>query len=473
MTEMTPEVLKFTGKPENNKNNYSNLGKEVDGSLARVLEPADNSDGLNQDVHDFLKKEGKFAEDESSKIKAEIFGIKKTIKIDGTGNVLPFTKIAPEGALITNYPEVRKAPPGVVIGPVGNQGREASGGDRTGGEKKKGRGVRILAGAIAGVVATAGLGYGIFKDKIDSFFGGGVDPNSLPPGQTVSASGEMPSQSENIESPTPSTEVTPEVTQSPSPEPTETPIVLDEFGFSEERKAELTQQFQDFLNKQGEFTPEKMSLIMMETPSNLDKNEVGLGIADTGDVPRMQGYFFDYLEKDGRIFLFVGFDGKDGNRFITPLEIPIYYYESFKQSRFDVIQYKKNTITVEGENTESQDYSDDESKLISLLNSIKSGIVMFNLISQEFDESKWDKYDLGAETRQNVTDYVKEVNSKVELTFGLFQLSPQNGIPSYTNPDRIKGDSESILKITSSDEMSKINIDQVPMISSISYFRDK
>jgi len=238
-------------------------------------------------------------------------------------------------------------------------------------------------------------------------------------------------------------------------------------------KRSLTQQFQDFLNKQGEFTPEKMSLIMMETPSNLDKNEVGLGIADTGDVPRMQGYFFDYLEKDGRIFLFVGFDGKDGNRFITPLEIPIYYYESFKQSRFDVIQYKKNTITVEGENTESQDYSDDESKLISLLNSIKSGIVMFNLISQEFDESKWDKYDLGAETRQNVTDYVKEVNSKVELTFGLFQLSPQNGIPSYTNPDRIKGDSESILKITSSDEMSKINIDQVPMISSISYFRDK
>jgi len=56
------------------------------------------------------------------------------------------------------------------------------------------------------------------------------------------------------------------------------------------------------------------------------------------------------------------------------------------------------------------------------------------------------------------------------LSFGLFQLLPQNNIPPYTNPDKIKGDSESILRLNSSEEMGKINVNQVPMTTSIAYF---
>jgi len=253
---------------------------------------------------------------------------------------------------------------------------------------------------------------------------------------------------------------TPSPTPTPSPEPT--PIV-DEYGFTEERKAELALHFQDFLNKKGEFTSEKMSLAMAETLSILDKSEVGLGIVDTGDTPRIQGYFFDYLEKEGRIFLFMGFDGKDGKRFITPLEIPFYFYETLESARFMVGEYKENSIKSDYNTLE--DYSDDKEKLISLLNDLKGRVLLFNLRDLIYNGS-----DVDPAVRDKVINFNNEANSRVVLAFGLFQLLPQNKIPPYTNPDKIKGDSESILRITSPEEMGRINIDQVPMIITIDYF---
>jgi len=258
---------------------------------------------------------------------------------------------------------------------------------------------------------------------------------------------------------------TPSPTPTPSPEPT--PIV-DEYGFSEERKAELQDQFQAFLNKQGEFTSEKMSLAMMETLSNLNKSEVGLGIVN--DVPEIQGYFFDYLEKEGRIFLFMGFDGKDGKRFITPLEIPIYFYEALEPAYFGVREYKENSVVARGENIKAEDYSDDKEKLVSLLHDLKGRVLVFSLHTHKYNESEVDGLGLDPINRDKVVVFIREANSKVELTFGLFQLLPQNKIPPYKNSEKIKSDSESILKLTSPEEMGNINIDQVPIILNIYYF---
>ena len=56
--------------------------------------------------------------------------------------------------------------------------------------------------------------------------------------------------------------VAPTATAAPSPTPTAVPTpATDELSFTEERRAELKQQFQDFLNKEGEFTPEEISSI--------------------------------------------------------------------------------------------------------------------------------------------------------------------------------------------------------------------
>lgn len=271
--------------------------------------------------------------------------------------------------------------------------------------------------------------------------------------------------------PEPTVSVTAAPTATPTVAPTSIPTpAVDEYGFTEERKAELNQQFQDFLNKEGEFTPEKMSQIMMETMSKLDKDEVGLGIVDGGDVPRIQGVFFDYLEKDGRIFLFVGFDGKDGSRFITPIEIPYYFYKSYEPAQFAVMKHKENSIAIAGEDINGEDYSNNEEKLVSLLVCLKGKVLIFNLNHKRIDESAGDNLNLDAKDLDDVNMYINEVNLKVELTFGLYQLLAQNKIPSYTNPDKIKGDSESILKLTNPEEMGKINIDLVPITTSIGYF---
>jgi len=138
--------------------------------------------------------------------------------------------------------------------------------------------------------------------------------------------------------PTETAALAPTATSTPtaSPVPTLSPI------FSEARTAELNQQFQDFLNKEVEFTQEKIASMMMITQSVLANDKVGLGIAD--QQPLLQGYFFDYFEKDNRLVLLMGFDGKDGNRFITPLEITLYIYEAVEPAVFQVTRAEDNYV---------------------------------------------------------------------------------------------------------------------------------
>ena len=259
--------------------------------------------------------------------------------------------------------------------------------------------------------------------------------------------------------PTVSATAVPTATPTPtaSPVPTPTPI------FSEAQMAKLDQQFQDFLNKEGEFTPEEMTLKMMVTVGPLANDKVGLGIADY--EPRIQGYFFDYFEKDNRIFLLMGFDGKDGNRFITPLEIPLYFYEGIEEAEFLVKKNKENYI----QSSTEEGYVDygERAKLIPLLNTLKGKVIGFTLSMYTYSKegAKDDEYGRIA------GGYVDEINPKVDLSFGLIQLIPSNEI-DYDGKDK-NGDSNSILKINNSDDINDINVNDVPIVMGISYFAEE
>lgn len=248
----------------------------------------------------------------------------------------------------------------------------------------------------------------------------------------------------------------PTVTPTPtlSPVPTPTPI------FSEERMAELNKQFLDFLNKEGEFTPEKTQEMMMVTTSSLDNDKVGLGITDY--QPRIQGYFFDYYEKDNRLILLMGFDGKDSNRFITPVEIPIYISEVAGDSWFTVIKFKDNYVF--SARFEGDLFYGERAKLIPVLNTAKGKVIaiLLNVDTYSKEGAGDDEYS------RIVCGYIDEVNPKVDLSFGLFQLIPSNDI-EYDWEDQ-NGDSDSILKIMSCDDISNINISDVPIMHSIAYF---
>lgn len=242
-----------------------------------------------------------------------------------------------------------------------------------------------------------------------------------------------------------------------SPVPTPTPI------FSEARTAELNQQFQDFLNKEGEFTQEKIASMMMITQSVLANDKVGLGIAD--QQPLLQGYFFDYLEKDDRLFLLLGFDGKDGNRFITPLEITLYLYEAVEPAVFQVTRAEDNYVGScfdEG----AIDYGK-RAKLMPLLDTLKGNTFCILLRMKTFTEDQA----LANEFGQVIIDNLNEINSKQKLSFGLLQLVQANGI-DYNNPEKIEGDTSSILKIYSVDDFSSIDVSDVPLVLAMHYFKE-
>ena len=118
----------------------------------------------------------------------------------------------------------------------------------------------------------------------------------------------------------------PTATPEPTPEPTETPEptpIVDEFDFTEERKAELNQQIQDFLSYEGEYSKENIQKYLLPGVKKDEFYNLGLVKANESII-ETQSWLFDYVEKDGDLLLIVGFDGKDGQRLVTILNIPIH-----------------------------------------------------------------------------------------------------------------------------------------------------
>ena len=108
---------------------------------------------------------------------------------------------------------------------------------------------------------------------------------------------------------------------------------------NEEDTAALNQKIQDFLDKTGDYTPEKISAKMFDLSGMFDKTQIQLGLVDATHV---EGCFFDYVEKDGSLILLVGFDGNDGGRFVIPIQIPLYFIESDLTSHFYFLQYSSS-----------------------------------------------------------------------------------------------------------------------------------
>ena len=76
--------------------------------------------------------------------------------------------------------------------------------------------------------------------------------------------------------------------------------------------------------------------------SSTDKDTIALGIVD--GVFKLESFFFDYIEKDSNLILLMGFDGKDGNRFIIPMQLPLYFFKDAPASHFYFIKHYVDTF---------------------------------------------------------------------------------------------------------------------------------
>lgn len=128
----------------------------------------------------------------------------------------------------------------------------------------------------------------------------------------------------------PSATITPARTPTPTLDPAATPWM------SEEDTNALNQSINDFLNKDGDYTPERISAMMFDLSGLFDPNQIQLGIVDATHI---EGFLLNYIEKDDSLVLLVGFDGVDGERFVAPIQIPLYYIEGDLNSHFYFMEF--------------------------------------------------------------------------------------------------------------------------------------
>ena len=301
----------------------------------------------------------------------------------------------------------------------------------------------------------------------------------------------------------------PESAAEPSPAPTATPVVTPSptltLSPEEIKTAQLNQDFQNFLNKEGAFTPEKIFsqliefydsqgtdlLTRQEDWSSYDKRKFGLGLSSI--QPHIQGYFFDYFDNDGKIILIMGFDGGDGARFITPVEIPFYAVEGAQRhfgvnksavNNMDGIDYSnmRDTMTT-GECVENIDIMD-KNTLFSILDSLKGKVIAIALDNDEWDIdlSKNETFLAMDPSVQNcLMEYQKEGNSKVDLAFALLHSVTDNDIKINEGHSEVgdeqeiyrrilNADGTAILRIESADHLEDIDISKVPLLGYIKWF---
>jgi len=299
----------------------------------------------------------------------------------------------------------------------------------------------------------------------------------------------------------------PESAAAPSPAPTATPVPTPSptptLSPEEIKTAKLNQEFQDFLNKEGEFTPEKIfskliefydsqgtnNLTMQEDWSSYDKRRFGLGLASV--QPDIQGYLFDYFEKEDEIILIIGFDSPDGSRFITPIEIPFSVVEvanrhfgvrKYYVNNMDGIDYSnmRDTMTT-GERCESITITDRE-VLFSILDSLIGRVIAVGLENYEWDLnlSADATYQSMTPVAQNsLLDYQTEQNSKVELAFSLLHSVTDNDIKINEGQGEyeqeiyrriVNADGSAILRIENADHLEDIDISKVPLLGYFGWY---
>lgn len=235
-------------------------------------------------------------------------------------------------------------------------------------------------------------------------------------------------------------------TATPSPAPTATQI------FSEERTAELTQQIYDFNHNEGNFTKEKKSEMAIASKPMNKSGITELGLQSS--QPRLEGYFFDYFEKDGSLILLIGFDDKDGKGFITPVQIALYFLEGEPKSQFtffaisDAVPFGIVETITDG----------DTDNLFLYLEKLKGHVIMIQPALKPIPGSKDDYNEL-------IADYFMDKNSKIGLAGKLISEVATNNI-EIRNEDYYEGSYEDyeIMHLRNIDDIDDINISKIPML---------
>jgi len=250
-------------------------------------------------------------------------------------------------------------------------------------------------------------------------------------------------------------------TATPTPEPTPKPTLSPE-----EEKEVLNQQFQDFFNKEGDFTEEKLGFhpIYPSQPNNRKpEDEVKLGLLRIidGDYFNIYGYLFDsIITEENNIILILGFDGKDGNRFITPVEITSSVEDHFLDIKekdfaaFYISEEKGSTLDADYEMILT--YGSDETA--NYIKGFEGDRIILDIPNDKIDvkslEDKWDIVYL---------NYLEDCNSSIPYVLSLVNKLETNGIDTSS----VRKSSKEINLISNSDDINSIDFERIIYVPTI------
>jgi hypothetical protein len=245
----------------------------------------------------------------------------------------------------------------------------------------------------------------------------------------------------------PSPAATPTATPSPTPDASALAAASEKAAMEE-----LDKRIQAFLNYQGEYAPELITYI--SGPKEITK----LGLLN--DLPKVEGILLGHVDRGDHLLLIVGFDGADGNRFITPAEVAIYPLADpdpiirfrFKQYSAPIVDYETKEFS-----TKSKE------EISSTLSELEGNVISFQLFTESENESIEMFKDKPLVVRQ-----FEDINSKIQYARALSMKVAGNDIDGvdFEIPEDIKLD-----EINSADDIFKIDSSNV-IVGVVCFFKN-
>lgn len=203
-----------------------------------------------------------------------------------------------------------------------------------------------------------------------------------------------------------------------------------------------------FINFESPYTSEEISKIILISKGG---EILKLGLEN---LSKVEGLLLGYREKEESIILLIGFDGKNKDRFVTPLRIPVYAIEDNNIS-FSFLKLSSLSLSGDKSVLEFKNRKD----IIETLEIVKGKVVFLSLIDDVVEN-------YSAISNLNHKRLIEEVNNGVKTTRGLLGRVNGNGLNS---PHSDLG--SNLIEIKKNEDVDKINFIEVPIIApSITYF---
>lgn len=200
-----------------------------------------------------------------------------------------------------------------------------------------------------------------------------------------------------------------------------------------------------FINLQFPYSGDEVNKKML-TKSSVKITKFGLV-----GLSIVEGFLFDYVEKDESILMLVGFDAKDNRRFVTTIKIPLYAIID-ETSRINFYFYKVKDKLL---NSKREEFKlKDSTSITRELSKFKNLPVVFMLMDNHVSDKNMVK------ARENKVELrlMNEINNQVDATRTLLGKVNGNHLTSEY------GDyNKNLIIIDDYSVFEKIDVNQIPI----------